>query len=204
MTNSILTNNDGTQDSDVVEISADKKQRDNSIPEDIMTSLKFTKNLESVTEKLNNQLKIIKDLRQELKKLEVSYNQDINKVYKSKRKKAPSAKAIGFIAGKPLPNELAKIIGVPDGTIMSMPDYTREIYKEIKKRKLVYSEDARVFRVDNELKKVFDIDDSVNKSTIYTDKSGFNFSTLQGYLSRAMKKYCVDKADNNVVVDLDQ
>lgn len=209
MSNSKITTIDGTHDSDIAETTAemtaeivgDKKPRD--IPDDLVKTLKFAKHLETLTQTLNNHLKVIKDIKSELKKLETSYAQDINKVYKSKRKRATDAKPIGFIVGKVLPDELAKIIGVPNGTLMSMPEYTRKFYKELVARKLIYEKDGRVFRTDNEIKKVFNINDSVNKSTDHKDKTGFNFSTLQGYLSKAMKKYQADISNNNVVVDIE-
>jgi hypothetical protein len=165
-----------------------EKKRRNLSPDEICKNLKFTKSLEELTEKVNIHTQFLKDLKNELKKLEINYNQDINKVHKSKRKREPGTVPLGFVSEKLLSDGMAKLIHVEKGTKMSMPEYTKKFNSELRSRGLLYEKDKRVFRTDAEIRKVFGFEESINKSTDYKDKQGFNFATLQGHLSRLMKE----------------
>jgi hypothetical protein len=168
---------------------ASHKNRKNKISDELNNELKFKKNVQDFHAKINEQSKSLKILRDELKKIEVSYNHDLTKVLKSKTRKASNTPPTGFVKKVTLPPKMAKLIGAAENTVMSMPDYTAAFYEEMEKRKLFYEGDKRVFRADKEIMEVFKLNDSVNKSVDYKDKEGFNFSTLQRHFSKAIKEF---------------
>jgi len=53
---------------------------------------------------------------------------------------------------------------------------------------LKYANDKRVFRANQEVCDVFGVDMSVNNSTNYRDKNGFNFCNIQKFLSNALQQ----------------
>ena len=48
-----------------------------------------------------------------------------------------------------------------------------------------YEKDARVLRIDNNVKKIFNLSDDVNKVTDHRDKSGLTIFTLQTHIKHA-------------------
>lgn len=165
------------------------KSKKYEMPDDLKEVLKFNNGLEQLKNKVDSEINTLKQLRAELKKLETNYQQDIMKVWKSKKKRATNGDKTGFIKNKKLPLKLAQLIGVPEGTEMSMPKYTSKFYEQVlNKKNLLYKNDRRVFRANKELMDLFGLPESVNESTNYKDENGFNFSTLQKYFSKIMKE----------------
>jgi chromatin remodeling complex protein RSC6 len=171
--------------------SEDEIQKDTKVSKkyDQYTDLKFINTLSTLKLQMNDQSKVLKEMKDNIKKLESVYYSDINKVIKHKKKRSGTHKATGFIKKSPLPKEMALLIGVDEGAEYSTPEYTKEIYRVLNNRNLLYKTDNRVFRVDDELKKVFNLTDKVNTSINYKDKDGFNFTTIQSHLSKAFMKY---------------
>ncbi len=134
---------------------------------------------------MNNQIKIFKSC---IKELRQAYNQDIVKVRKMKRHKENTSNT-GFNKKLKLPDEFTKLIQVDKNTYMTMPEFTKCIFTLLKERNLYYNDDKRIFRVDEELSRIFDISMSVNDSFVYPDKNGFNIRTIQKYITNAYKKY---------------
>lgn len=172
----------------------------NQIPTELIKSLKFNNSLEELKEKIDEEIDILRRFKNEIKKIEVNYQQDITKIWKSKKKRAPNNDKTGFIKKKKLPEKLAKLIQVPTNTEMSMPEYTKQFYEKVlEKDKLFYEKDRRVFRANKKLLKIFELPESVNKSVDYKDKSGFNFSTLQKHFSRIMKENEENNSESDTV-----
>jgi hypothetical protein len=157
------------------------------IPAKLTEKLKFGKMMQELQAKITEQSNVIKAFKFQFKKLESAYQYDITQALKSKMRRAGNATPTGFIKQVALPANMAKIIGVEPGTLMSMPKYTKEFYKELGNRDLFYDQDKRIFRADKEILKAFDLPESVNKSTDYKDINGFNFSTLQKYFSKVIR-----------------
>lgn len=182
-----------------------KKQ---SVPHTLHETLKFTEGLEEFKKKIDTHISTLKLLKNDLKKLESSYHHDLTKVWKNKRKKPKNYEKNGFVKNKALPDKLAKLINVENGTEMSMPEYTSKFYENVlNKRGLLYEKDKRVFRADKELMELFNLPNSVNESTHYKDKNGFNFSTLQKYFSKLMKdqvQYNYDSDKENEIDSSDE
>mgnify|MGYP006414260089 CR=1 FL=1 len=162
------------------------KKKDVEIPVD---DLKFMTQLKEK----QNEAKQMKDAMSvflsDLKKLESAYNHDIKLVKKAKRKKDESRDPTGFVAPKPVPEKFARFLEIEPGTMLSGPQITSKVWTQLKKRDLLDKEDGRVLRIDKngELAELFGITDSVNASNSYTDKSGFNFCTLQSLISKLLK-----------------
>lgn len=176
--------------------STDNITSKNNIPENIKKLLKFEESVATLKQKIKTEIISLKQIKSELKKIENNYQQDLLKVWKSKKKRINNGEKTGFIKNKKLPKKLADLIGVPEGTEMSMPEYTRKFYENVLVKKgLLYEGDKRILRADKELMEILNLPASVNNSINHKDKNGFNFSTLQRYLSKIMNEEnnCVDK-----------
>jgi chromatin remodeling complex protein RSC6 len=158
------------------------------IPEELERELKFKTALNELRNEITSQTKVLKDLKSGVKKLEVSYQHDINKAVKSKRRKSGPSKPTGFVKELELSKDLADLIGVTEGTKISMPTYTKKFYEMLKRENLFYEGDGRVLRANDKIKKVFNLPDSVNQSIDHKDKNGFNFYTLQKHIASVNKK----------------
>ena len=172
------------------------KKRSN-VPEELEHELKFKTALDGLKTEVNNQTKVLKDLKLNIKKLESSYQHDINKAVKVKKRKAGPNKPTGFVKELELVKELADLINVPEGTKISMPTYTKKFYEMLKREHLYYENDGRVLRANDQIKKVFNLPDSVNDSTDYKDKNGFNFYTLQKHIASVNKNLKTKAKDTN-------
>lgn len=145
---------------------------------------RFRKVINDLREEMDAQMKVLKDIRSNLKKLESSYQYDLNHATRhSKKKKLSVTKPSGFVKELELSSELAGLIGVEAGTRLSMPTYTKKFYEMLKANNLFYEKDGRVLRANAEIMRVFKLPASVNESTNYKDKEGFNFYTLQKHIA---------------------
>jgi len=148
--------------------------------------LKFKSQLPMCKDIINELSEKVKHFKQHMKKLESAYKQDVKKVSKTKRKRKGNNDPTGFIKTHPVPDKLAKYIGVDNGTELSGPDVTKKVWAAIKNKGLQYEKDGRVLRTNKETNDVFGLDNTVNKSTDHNDKDGFNFRNIQKYISYAL------------------
>lgn len=125
-------------------------------------------------------------LNSNLKKLESAYNFDIKTTIKNSKKITRIGKT-GFAKAKPVPDKLAKFIGVAPGIELTSPEVTKKVWYQLKERGLCYIGDNRVFRVNSEVSKLFNVPITVNKSTNHRDITGFNFYNMQKYIVNAYK-----------------
>lgn len=162
------------------------KQTEETEETEVLNELKFSSQLEHALEEVKYLKEQVHSLNFNLKKLESAYNFDIKKVKKTSVKKNVYFKKKGFVKPKPVPEKLAKFIGVETGTELSGPDVTKKVWQQLKDKGLTYEKDKRVFRTNAEVSEVFNVPKSVNKSTSYKDQDGFNFSNLQKFIADAM------------------
>lgn len=162
---------------------AHQKQDDDDINVD---SNKFVTTLDTLKKIVSNNIKEMRDIKNNLKKLETMYSHDVVKVTKSsgKKKKTREQKPTGFGKMRQVPDKLADLIKIERGTIMSRPEFTQKFYKLLGDKKLYYEGDKRVLRVDNEISKALDIPMSVNNSTHFKDSNGFNFFNVQKFIAK--------------------
>lgn len=165
------------------------RRRKNVSMDDIKDNLKFNKEYNDLHDKIENITNVIKSLRIEVRGLRTSYMSDINLALKQKRIRLSTSSKTGFVKPRRLSDELCSLIGEPKGTEMSIPDYTKRFYEVLRTRNLFYENDKRVFRADAQLLKLFQLPSSVNDSTDFQDKNGFNFSTLQSILSKTIRRF---------------
>ena len=201
-TESELTPNTGNTTNtseETEEIPRTHETKRKGIPGDLEPELKFRSALAKLRSEISTQTEILKGLKNGFKRLESSYEHDINKAVKTKRKRNGPVKATGFVKELDLPKELAELINVPEGTKISMPTYTKKFYEMLKKNNLFYENDGRVLRANDQIKKVFNLPDSVNNSIDYKDKNGFNFYTLQKHIATVNKNVKETKNQANVV-----
>ena len=165
------------------------ESRLSELPEDVRSQLRYERTLELFEKQITSLQDGLRNLRNEYKKLWGSYEYDINKVRKSRKRRNGPAEPTGFIKKTVLPDELADLVGVARGSEMATPELTKRFYKVLETRGLFYTQDRRIFRADEEMLRVFQLDNSVNSSTNFKDTDGFNFMTLQKHISNCLKRY---------------
>jgi len=146
------------------------------------------------------QSQIIKLIDQKLAQLAENYRAERNffrtmkKIYKQEIKAAKKNirkrrdRNYGFATPEKVPDNIAKFINVPNGTLLPRTQVTKAIYNIIKKRKLRYKKDGRVLRADSEIKKLFNLSDEVNNVTDPKDKNGFTFYNIQSHIAKCYPK----------------
>jgi hypothetical protein len=155
-------------------------------PQDNKNVFKFNAQLVNVNEQLKMATKIIRTLATQVKKLEAAYKHDFKRAGLKKHKRKGEYKPVGFAKPTAVPAPLAKFLGIVPGTLLPGSKISSLVWDELTKRNLVCENDNRVFKTNAEVSKIFGVPDSVNKSTTYNDKNGFNFTTIQTYISKAM------------------
>lgn len=159
-------------------------EEDGNVEED--SPLKFDPQLTVIQEEIKSIREKLQTLNSNLKKLESAYRHDIKKVRKHKQKRNGPHAPTGFAKPQPVPDKLAKFIGVKSGTELTGPTITSKVWTQLKERGLTYEKDRRVFRTDKEVSELFNVPSSVNKSQDHRDKKGFNFCNLQTYIANAL------------------
>lgn len=167
--------------------SSGEDQTQNTILTSGPTELKFTTQFSALQEEVRTITKTLHGISSNLRKLESAYNSDIKKIRKTRPKRNVPHKATGFAKPKPVPEKLAKFIGVDPGTELTGPQVTKKVWSQLKEKGLTYEKDMRVFRTNAEVSKLFNVPKSVNESTYHKDKAGFNFCNLQKFIANASK-----------------
>ena len=121
--------------------------------------------------------------KEDIQKLKKMYMIDIKNAKKNKSKKDNKMNS-GITKQQKVPPKLCKLLNINQNITMSRVEITKKIYDLIQQRNLYYKDDKRVFRADNDFKKVFNLPDSVNDSIDPKDKNGFNFYTLQSHIKK--------------------
>jgi chromatin remodeling complex protein RSC6 len=182
-------NNKSLNKSEEVDIldSKQSKKKKRIISNELKNALKFPKSYNALLKKVDDDILVLKLFKKELKKINDDYDNDIDKVNNSKRQINTTGK-YGFMAEVKLPNDLADLIKVERGTKMSRTEYTSKLYDELKIRNLACENNKRIFRADEEMKRVFHLSEEVNNSLSDKDKNGFNYKTIQTHLANAFKQ----------------
>lgn len=123
--------------------------------------------------------------REQIRALKRLYIKDMKRYYKCK---PPTVKSKGFTKDKYVPECLTKYLGISKNTQMSRNSVCKLFREKLVKNNLVYAEDGRVYRADEEIQKLFGLDKSVNDSTSSKDKNGFNMYNLQTYIAACYAK----------------
>jgi hypothetical protein len=169
---SIISNSDNKKDNKNNNMNTEKK-------------LKFKLALTVLKTKIALSDELNKEIRHGIKKLELLYDQDICKAYKTKRiRKHTTNTDIGFIKKSPMSKELMELIGEDENTMMSIPEYTSKFFDMLEENNLLYQKDKRIFRANDKLIKLFGLPENVNESVDHRDKNGFNLYNLQTYISK--------------------
>lgn len=151
---------------------------------------KFAKVYKEFRQKIEDMTKISREVNIITKKMNKMYYEDIKKARHMKYKN-PNRKPTGFNRPREFTNELLDLIGVKHGTMMSMPQFTKKIWKALKDNNLVNKENGRILRVNDAVKKAFKLTNEqvkkMNETTDCNDMEGLNFKTLQKFISNALK-----------------
>lgn len=158
--------------------------------------LKFITEMNAIKKEYLEMAEGLKQLRSKIVSMPLHYLHDIAKIEKTKRVKRTSRAGNGGFKGQHvLPDDLAEFLGydTDEKTQVTIPELTKKFWEVVRTKQLVYEKDGRIFRPNAELKRIFDLPDSVDKSTDFNDPKGFNFTTLQRYFSKKLKDSDVEK-----------
>lgn len=134
--------------------------------------------LEQIENRLNEQLKITKELVRDLR---------IVKKRIQVKGKPDKRKMKGFTKLEDIPEDVCNLLGISYPSEITRNELANKLRDLLKKRKLIYQEDKRIYRVDEEISKIFNIDMSVNEIIDSKDKSGFNMYNIHRYLANKIK-----------------
>lgn len=98
----------------------------------------------------------------------------------------PNPTPSGFCKLLPISTNLANWLHLESPIEMTGPELTKHVWNELKSRNLVYDQNTRIFRCDEESAQLFGLNmEIVNASTDHRDQTGFNFCNLQRYVQQA-------------------
>ena len=148
--------------------------------------VKYNSLLDTINENFKNQ-------RELMKQLLISYKKE-TKNNKKNKKNIVKRNNTGFTKSSVIPEQLSRILNLPKETQMSRTQVTKLFFQLLKSKGLHYKKDKRVFRADEQIRDLFGLPESVNKSINCKDKEGFNIFNLQTYIKR-----CYMEKRKNVV-----
>jgi len=131
--------------------------------------------------------KELKERKKLMKQLYQAYSTDMKYASKHRKKRKKNTKS-GVTIPLKIPNDLADFMNVEHSTEMTRCELQKILCKTLKDKKLQYEKDKRILRADDELKKIFNLPESVNQVTDAKDKNGFTIFTLQKYISKKLKE----------------
>lgn len=137
----------------------------------------------------NDLIRNYREQRNKIRMLKKKYIKELKAAMKFSSKRRRKNTETGFTKPETVPDELANLIGVDKGTVMARTKLTKCVYDVFRKRGLQYKGDKRVLRADNEIKKIFNLPDSVNNSTKAKDDTGINFYNIQKYIAKCYNNY---------------
>jgi hypothetical protein len=148
---------------------------------------KFKKQIELLYKELDDYKTKNKVMMSCLKKLESSYDSDMKKIEKMKRKRSGNHKPTGFENPYNIPNKFADFLNVEHGCKMTGPEITKKMWEVLREKGLVSDKDGRVFKVTKEVMDVFKLPKEALKVTKMDIDNGFNMLNLQKYIKVALE-----------------
>lgn len=139
----------------------------------------FTKKCEELIDRIT---KNYKEEREEIRNLMKLHKKELKNSKKRKPKSKEKDKT-GFTKPSIVPDNLADFLGLKRGTIMSRTELTGLLCKEFTKRNLYHKNDRRIIIPDDDVRKLFNLPKSAEKSSDPKDKNGLNFYNLQKYIA---------------------
>ena len=125
-----------------------------------------------IDEMIENHQKEIKKLRQLKRVIKKEKS-------KSTRKKPKKIVHTGFTKACPVPKKIRKFLDIDKYVLLSRIDVSKMIHSVLRNRGLLCDKDKRVYRVDSDVMKLFDLDETVNKINDPKNKNGFNMYNIQ-------------------------
>jgi hypothetical protein len=172
---------------------------------------KISEQLDKMVEKYSLLKRDLHDFHANINKLKALHVSELKRAEsKKKKRKQGEHKPTGFERERPVCGELAKFIGVEDGTLLKGPVITSKVWDQFKTRGLVFTghgkegdadylkQDKRVLRVTDQEAALFGVNkELVNKSTSHEDPNGLNFKTIHKYIKYASNNVTVTKDDDS-------
>lgn len=147
---------------------------------------KFRRQIDLLYKELESYKEKNKTMMVYLKKLEASYNSDMKKIEKMKKKRSGNHKPTGFENPYDVPNKFADFLNVEHGIKMTGPEITKKMWEILRLKGLINDNDGRVFKVTKEVMDVFKLPKEALKITKMDVDNGFNMLNLQKYIKVAL------------------
>jgi len=149
---------------------------------------RFVTIFDKITDNVNKITVELRQLKLELKRLTKSHNQELKKTAYLKNNNKEKRKT-GFMKEQKIPDKLAKYLNLEKDTTMIRNNVIKMIYNKITSDGLHDPKDKRIFRPDDKLIKLFNLDKKkVMSATDPKDEEGFSFFTLQKHLARIYRE----------------
>jgi hypothetical protein len=162
---------------------ADNKKKLSIQTTNIKKNKKFIKLYSQLTKRMDLIFKEMKVVKNDINILHTAYEYDIKKIEKEKRKKKTIS---GIEIAKKIPRDLAYFIEVDRESKFSRAELHSKICRSLKKRGLVNKKDGRIYKVNDEVIKLFGINKSANNVIDAKDKNGLTIYTLQKFISKKL------------------
>lgn len=168
-----------------------KEEKQVGSMDDLDDNLTYPQTYKKIRIEVDELIVKLKEFKLDIKKIEHNYIHDMKYLDKRKRHRKNNDKPTGFNKPRLIPEKMADLIGVPHGTEMSGPEYTRKFYQYLEENKL-YGNTKKVFRVNDAIRDTFALTKEqiikMNKSNDDRDTDGLNFTTIQRYFSKEFNK----------------
>lgn len=175
----------------------DKVKKEKKTSVETKTFKEFSACYSELKKQLQEQHNTIVAINRYVRQMESLHNSEVKKAEKMKpRKKGHNGnQTAGFTKEKLIATKLCTFLNVPVGTKLSGPALTKRIWSKLSEKN-VSEGDKRVFIVDKLVSETFgvpvglkSVPSKTGEKDSYRDKSGFNFTTLQKYVSRVQKEF---------------
>lgn len=192
MKNSLNKEIDILNDFDIIEIENVKKKEIKPKKSKKISSNNILEKTENLFIRLNSIMSEIKAIKSELKIICKTYNNQQKPIFIDPNKYI--SKRNGFLKPKKIPDKLSEYLKLTNDVEMTRNEVIKMIYNKIKVDGLLYSKDKRIFRPNEELIELFNLDkDVVMNVTDPKDKNGFTFFTLQKHIAKLYNENDFDK-----------
>ena len=167
---------DESEDEDDVTLASDNEGEEETVQEEKETSVKQVETFEEVSKRVSENIsdikKLVSTVYRDYQLLEKLHKREVKSARKNRRNKGSAKRDVksGFNKPTPVPEAVAKLFDIEEGTLLARTVVTKMIYQYIKDKGLQNEEDKRQITPDSKIKKLFQLgkDDSLTFQNFQT------------------------------------
>ena len=167
---------DESEDEDEVTLASDNEVEEETVQEEKDTSVKQVETFEEVSKRVSENIsdikKLVSTVYRDYQLLEKLHKREVKSARKNRRNKGSAKRDVksGFNKPTPVPEAVAKLFDIEEGTLLARTVVTKMIYQYIKDKGLQNEEDKRQITPDSKIKKLFQLgkDDSLTFQNFQT------------------------------------